>query len=210
MQKMFRDEPGRGKKDENRGWPVWARCLTSVVLLVHMVAIVAAAVAAPPSSDLQRAIADRFAHYYELIDQGYGYRYYAPEPPPTAVVKARLRFADGRGERVVRLPDRAQWPRLRYQRHLALAHHLFEDFSAAKEAPGGPEPSRWAASYARHLCRTNPGCTGVTLTLEMHLIPDLRLIREAASRPGAAPVDVDAEAFFTVPERIGDYSCDDF
>lgn len=207
---MFRVETERGTTARGRGWPSGAKLLASVALLGHMVAILAAAWAAPPSSELQGAVADLFARYYDLIDQGYGYRYYAPEPPPTAVVKALLRFADGRGERVIRLPDRAQRPRLRYQRHLALAHHLFEDFSAAKNSPGGAMPSRWAASYARHLCRTNPGCTGVTLTLEMHLIPDLRLIREAASRPGGAPVDVDAEEFFTVPERIGDYPCDVF
>jgi hypothetical protein len=209
MQKMFRDQPRRGKIGEGRPWPVWARSLVSLVLLLHLTAILAGAVSVPPSSELLRGIASRFAHYYELIDQGYGYRYYT-EPPPTAVIEARLRFGDGRGERVVRLPDPAQRPRLRYQRHLALAHHLFEDFSLAKAAPGGPTPSRWAASYARHLCRANPGCSGVTLYLVMHLIPDLQLIRETASRPGAPPVDVNQERFFTVPERIGDYSCDDF
>jgi hypothetical protein len=207
---MVRAEPGRGSDGGRRGWSAGAKLLASAALLVHITAIVAGAVAARPSSALQGLIADQFAHYYELIDQGYGYRYYAPEPPPTAVIRARLRFGDGRAEREVRLPDRAQRPRLRYQRHLALAHHLFEDFSAAKNAPGGPRPSRWAASYARHLCRANPGCTGVTLFVELHLNPDLQRIREAASRPGAAPVDVDAEEFFTVPERIGDYACDDF
>jgi hypothetical protein len=209
MQNMFRDESPHGKNGEGRTWPGWARCLVSIALLLHMAAIVAAALSAPPSSDLLRRIADRFAHYFELIDQGYSYRYYT-EPPPTAIIEARLRFADGREERIIRLPDRAQRPRLRYQRHLALAHHLFEDFSASRAAPGGPAPSRWAASYARHLCRANPGCAGVTLYLVMHLIPDLQRIREAASRPGATPVDVDDEGFFTVPERIGEYSCVDF
>jgi hypothetical protein len=206
---MFRNKPSRDKIGQGRTWPAWARWVVSVALLLHMGAILAGAVSVPPSSDLLRGIAARFAHYYELIDQGYGYRYYT-EPPPTAVIQARLRFADGREERVVRLPDPAQGPRLRYQRHLALAHHLFEDFRLAKEAPGGPAPSRWAASYARHLCRANPGCSGVTLYLVMHLIPDLPLVRETASRPGATPIDVDDERFFTVPERIGDYSCDDF
>jgi hypothetical protein len=87
---------------------------------------------------------------------------------------------------------------------------LFEDFRAAQAVPGRPAPSRWGASYARHLCRAHPGCSGVTLSLVMHLIPDLHLIREAASGAGAGPVDVDEERFFTVPERIGDYACADF
>ncbi|HEX8200782.1 MAG TPA: hypothetical protein VF590_09860 [Isosphaeraceae bacterium] len=206
---MFRDQAQSGGRGAGRAWPVWARVLASMALLAHMAAILAAAVSAPPSSELQRGLARGFERYYELTDQGYGYRYYT-EPPPTALIRARLRFADGRPEQVVQLPDRARRPRLRYQRHLALAYHLFEDFNAARSAPGGPVPSRWARSYARHLCRTHPGCSGVTLALVMHLIPDLRVIREAASRPGATPVDVDDERFFTVPERIGDYPCADF
>jgi hypothetical protein len=175
---------------------------------MHGVAIVAAAVAAPPSSGLQRAVADRFTSYYQLIDQGYGYRYYVPEPPPTAVVTATLRFDDGRAERVVRLPDRAQGPRLRYQRHLALAHHLAQEFEAARNAPGGPRPSRWAADYARHLCRDNPGCAGVELHVQMHLNPTPGQLYEAAIR--GRPLDLEADDFYTVPVRIGAFACNAF
>jgi hypothetical protein len=211
-QKMYREKQARPGKEggEGRAWPSWAKGLASAALVFHMAAVLAAVAAAPPASEVERAIANRFAHYYELIDQGYAYRYYAPEPPPTAVVTARLRFADGRPEREVRIPDRSLRPRLLYQRHLALAHHLFEEFNASRNDPHGERPSRWGASYARHLCKTTPGCSGVTLYFQMHMVPDLEQVREAASRPGAKPLDADAEEFYTVPERIGDYSCDDF
>ncbi len=207
---MRRDATQKGAADDQSGrrWPGWAKRLASAALLFQMGAVVAGALSVPPSSPLERAIADGFAHYYELTDQGHAYRFYAPEPPPTPVVTARLEFADGR-EESVRLPDRALRPRLRYQRHLALANHLFVDFQTARDAEGGGGPSRWAASYARHLCKTR-GCARVTLRAQIHLIPDLGQVRESLSHPGSPPIDLDAEEFYTTPERIGDYACDDF
>jgi hypothetical protein len=35
-------------------------------------------------------------------------------------------------------------------------------------------------------------------------------VQQAASTPGAPPLDLDAEEFYTAPERIGEYSCDAF
>jgi hypothetical protein len=169
-----------------------------------MIAVLAGALAAQPCSLLERAIAERFALYFDLFDQGYAYRYYAPEPPPTPVVIARLEFADGRPEEIVRLPDRGLRPRLLYQRHLSLANTLAADFRAARAA--GQE-SRWAPSYARHLCRAR-GCKRVVLTLQYHQIPDPARVREALSERGAGSVDLDADEFYTAPERIGEYSCD--
>jgi hypothetical protein len=185
------------------GWPAWARRAVTAALLLHMTAVVAGALSMPPSSPLEQRVASLFAHYYELTDQGQAYRYYAPEPPPTPVVTARLRFADGRPEQQVRLPERGVWPRLRYQRQLALANHLYSDVQAAREIGGGEQASRWAASYARHLCKTR-GCAGVTLFVQMHLIPD------PAQTSAQRGVEIDSEEFYTAPERIGEFSCDAF
>ncbi len=190
------------------GWPSWKRRLISALLLFHLIALGVAVAAAPPSSALERALASAFGRYYELVDQGYAYRYYAPEPPPTPVVTATVRFADGRPEVIVRLPQRGLRPRLRYQRQLALAFHLFSDFDEARRVAGDGSRSRWARSYARHLVKAWPGCATVTLSAQMHLIPDPRRVLEAASTPGAPRVDLDAEEFYTTPERIGEFSCD--
>jgi hypothetical protein len=195
--------------DASENWPGWARGLVSAVLIFHILAITAAALGASvPSSELEQAWHHLFMPYYDLIDQGYAYRYYAPEPPPTPVVEATLRFQGGRPDEVVRLPDRAARPRLRYQRQLALAFHLWVDFKDAQGSQGDGSVSRWARSYARHLCRTRPGCTGVTLRARVHRIPELPRVRESLAKPGAPPVDPDAEEFYETPERIGDYACD--
>jgi hypothetical protein len=170
--------------------------------------VVAAALSAPPSSPLERAVADLFHHYYELLDQGYAYRYYAPEPPPTPVVEAHLHFGDGRSDRVVRLPDRSLKPRLRYQRQLALANHLFVEYSQAKESASAehtPHDGLWAGSYARHLGVAH-GCSAVTLYVKLHTIPDPAQVRTL--RGGPSHFDLDAEELYTVPERIGDFPCD--
>jgi hypothetical protein len=196
--------PGRG------AWPVWARVAVSLLLLYHMAAVMAGAVGVPPSSDLEQGIADWFTPYFDLMDMGYSYRYYA-EPPPTPVVTATLQFDDGRTEEIVRLPARnLTGPRMRHQRQLALANSLYTDVQEAKLRTRDASQSRLARAYARHLCRTRPGCRMVTLRVQQHLIPDPQRVREAVSEPGAPQFDLFAERMFTTPEWIGDYPCDAF
>src|SRR4051794_4274881 len=119
-----------------RTWPAWAQVLMSLALLAHMGAILAAALGAYPSSELERRSASLFKGYYELTNQGYGYRYYSrldatldpqrPQPWGTPVVTAELEFDRPGGETTreeVRLPGRRRpWPRLRHQRQLDLAY----------------------------------------------------------------------------------------
>ena len=187
-------------------WPTWAKQVVSTLLVVHGVALLAAALAWPPSSMLENWVADRFSVYYDLLDQGYAYRYYAPEPGPTPVITAKIRYGDGRDEQSVRIPARGIQPRLRYQRQLALATHLMEQYSEVKEATGDGSSSLVARSYARHLAREHPGAASVALYIQWHLIPNLPLVHNAIIQ--GKWVDIDAEEFYTAPERIGDYPCD--
>jgi hypothetical protein len=184
--------------------------LVSALLLFHLVALGAGALSpmSPYGSLLERKVADLYAPYFNLVDQGYTYRYYAPEPPPTPVVTAAIHFADGRPDQTVRLPDRGAWPRLRYQRQLALAYHLYEDFQAARRETGDGRRSRWAQSYARHLCVQQRGCSGITLMAQLHLIPDPQRVGDSLRSRPSTRVDLDAEEFYTTPERIGDFACD--
>ena len=189
-------------------WPVWGRLVVSGLLLVHLAAILAGALAAPPASMLEREVAEVFAPYHQLIDQGYGYRYYAPEPGPTPVVTATIRFKDGRPEETLRIPERGVVPRLRYQRQLALANHLATDFSNAKKFAGDGMRRHYAGSYARHIAQSRPGCLSVTLFVQVHFFPSAEEVAELLSKRNAPPPDLDAEEFFTAPERIGEFPCD--
>lgn len=187
-------------------WPSWARHLVSALLLFHITAVLAGALAAAPSSDIERWVADRFGIYHQLVDQGYAYRYYAPEPGPTPIVTAKIRYADGRPEETIRLPQRGLLPRLRYQRQLALANHLVADFEEARRVTGDGARSHYARSYARHLAKTRAGCSTVSLYTQSHLIPSPGEV--SAARAAGRAVDIDAEEYYTAPERIGEFPCD--
>lgn len=185
------------------GWSLGVRVAASLIIAFHCAALLAMSLAGAPSSELQRLVAEKFAPYAHLIHQANIHRYYAPAPPPTPVVTAEVVFAGRRPPITLRLPDRATRPRLVYQRQLALAFHLYSDFQQAKNAPEGAQPSRWGASYGRHLLDVFPGSTKVTLRAQQHLIPNLMAPAEHRA-PGRA-IDPDDPRFFTVPEMVGQY-----
>jgi hypothetical protein len=202
--------PGSPPRGVGRTWPVWAQVVMSMALAYHMAAILAGALAAHPSSEIEKRAVRAFRSYYEVINQGYGYRYYArldrtvdprhPRPWGTPVVIAEMEFeraGQGTTSEVVRLPDRlGSWPRLRHQRQLDLAYHLSAD-------------PRWAASYARHLCKTR-GCSRVAIFTRDHLIPDLDCVRSAAVDRDAPPVDLEAESTYGPRVKLGEFRCTDF
>jgi hypothetical protein len=200
-----------GKTDTNPPgvgaiWPVWAKAAVSAAVVVQAAAALTAALAWPPSSALETWVADRFAVYYQVLDQGYSYHYYAPEPGPTPVIKAAVHYDDGRKEREVRIPSRGLTPRLRYQRQLALATHLTEQYTGAKAMTGDGAENPVVRAFARHLAREHPGCASVTVSLQWHLIPNLLSVRQALAE--GRRIDLDDEEYYTAPERIGDFPCD--
>src|SRR4051812_18259860 len=203
----FRVAAGREGSGPSSGWPSWARRLVTAGLLFHLAAVVAGALGVPPSSELERRIANLFTPYHDLVDQGYAYRYYA-EPPPTPVITATIRFGDGHPDETVRLPGRPLGgPRMRHQRQLALANALFADVEEAKRHGGEGARSRLAEAYASHLCRAHPGSSEVTLHTQQHLIPDPEHVREVLASPGQRRLDLFDEDLFTTPEWIGDFPC---
>jgi hypothetical protein len=184
--------------------------IVGVAIAFHLTAVLAGVLGVPPSSQLERSIADVFTPYYGLVDLGYSYRYYA-EPPPTPLMTAALQFGGERPDAKIRLPERrVAGPPMRHQRQLALAYALFMDVQAAKERRGDASQSALARAYARHLCVTHAGCRAVVLRLQHHLIPELEQVRSATGDPGSPPFDLFAESLFTTPERIGEFPCDGF
>jgi hypothetical protein len=198
------------RQEAGAGWPGWARVAVSVALVYHLAAVLAGAVGVPPSSELERAIADGFTPYFDAMDLGYSYRFYA-EPGPTPVVTATIQYEDGRPEETVRLPGRdVAGPRMRHQRQLALANALYADVQDARRRVRDAGQSRLARAYARHLCRTRTGCRSVTLHVQQHLIPDPAQVRQVMDSPGTPRFDLFADRLFTTPEWIGDFPCEDF
>jgi hypothetical protein len=191
-----------------KAWPGWARWTATLAIVFHVAAVLAGALGAPPSSRLEHEAAELFGAYHQAIDQGDAYRYYSSAFPPTPVVTATLTFADGRPEREVRLPERGLRPRLLYQRQLALAHGLMQEFDAVSRESGDGSKGRWAHSFATHLCRANPGCSSVSIEFKMHLVPPLERVQHLLSRPDPEPVDLDSDEFYSDPRHIGVFPCD--
>ena len=190
-------------------WPGWVRGLVTAGLIYHMAAVASGALGVPPSSLLERRIADLFTPYHDLVDQGYAYRYYA-EPPPTPVITATLRFGDGRPAEVVRLPARGRWV-VRGCGTSGSSPWPMPCLPTSRRRSSGGETAAaagWPGPMRRHLCSTHTGCTEVTLHAQQHLIPDPDHVLEALATPGAARFDLFDEALFTSPEWIGDFTCD--
>ncbi|AMV36290.1 hypothetical protein [Planctomyces sp. SH-PL62] len=202
--------PAVASEEEPLLWPSWARRAATVALVVHIAAVAGGALGVPPSSLLERRFADLFTWHHGLFDQGYAYRYYA-EPPPTPIVVATLHRADGGPDVTVRIPEReVAGPPMRRQRQLALANALFGSSRAMHRDhghEGGDEASWLARSYARHLGRTHPGTSSVTLRLQQHLIPSPDRVLDAMEETGGR-FDLFDESLFTTPRWIGDFPCD--
>lgn len=190
---------------KHAGWPRWVKGLVSIVLVWHLVAMLSVALRGLPSSVLEQEAASVFAKYAGLIGQDSVHRYYAPAPPPTPIAIAEIEDRDGTS-RKLRLPDRQTRPRLRYQRQLALAYHLFNDARRSAHWEGGGQGSALAASYARHWFAIDPNAMRIVIRVQEHLIPDLVRLRESGK---AAHIKPDDERFYTVPEVVGEYERSD-
>ena len=189
-----------------RPWPPWACWVVSGLLLFHITALLTCEIAGQAlTSPLLLDLGNRSYGYAVLIHQEIAHAYFAPEPDPaTPVVTARLEFPGGKPDRVIRFPDPSTRPRIRYLRQIALGWHLYHEWNQK-----GPTPrSYWSASFARHLCRANPGCTRVALYLQYHQMPDPGSVVRDIAR-GEKPV-LDSPGLYTTPELIGAFSCNEF
>ncbi len=214
-------DEGRNESTAAREWPAWARIVVSLLIALQLVSVVAGALGEPPSSIVERAIADPFVPYFAFTYQGASYRFYAPIPASTPVVTATLKYRDGR-EQTLRIPPRESLaPRLRFQRRLALANHLLSDVNARRRSLGLEAPrdladadspalhSVWGRSYARRLCHTY-GCSNVSISIQEHRQPFPQELANAPRRRGAPRLDLADEAFASPRIRVGEYSCDEF
>lgn len=191
---------------EASSWPLGARLLASAAILFQVCAVISAGLGQlQGGSNLLRRISDAFGPYYQLTYQGWGYGYYAPNPAPTPVATAKLVYEDGH-EETVRLPTPGLWPRLRFQRQLAMANQLASDVEV-HFGDASAHDSEWARSFAKHICRTKK-CKNVEIYVQTHLFPDPeRIVKSRTS--GRLKFDLDNESFRSPRIAVGTYDCSD-
>ncbi|MCC7086372.1 MAG: hypothetical protein IT427_15325 [Pirellulales bacterium] len=158
------------------------RVLLTAALLFHLTAVVVAPMALPPSSEFVQEIRQPFSDYLNLAYLDHGYRFFAPSPGPSHLVRYELELPDGETRKGV-FPDLAhQWPRQIYHRHFMLSSKLFDYMTPPQLPADAPAEmrQRWQSvrevfkvvtrSYAQHLMYVT-GADKVKLEFVQHNLP---------------------------------------
>ena len=124
------------KAAEGLQWSAARRMTVSGLILFHVFAVFIAPFASPPpSSDISQACARMLQPYLQAVAIDNGYRFFAPDPGPSHLVRYEIDLADGK--RVTgRFPNvDHHWPRLLYHRHFMLAETLVNLAMPVAELP---------------------------------------------------------------------------
>jgi hypothetical protein len=149
------------------GWQI----LASVLILLHVVAVwVAPFSATMPPSPLAVTLRSVFRSYEDAAFLNHGYKFFAPDPGPTHLVRYEIELSDGTQKSGVFPNLKEQWPRLLYHRHMMLSERL--------QGPPQMTPliQEYSKSYARHLLKEHDA-ESVTLYLVTHLLPELEQVQ---------------------------------
>lgn len=169
-------------------WGSGLKRFISLLLLIHLAAIFVGPCAAPaPSSYWAREAESVLTPYLRAAFlKDHGYRFFAPNPGPSHLVRYELINAEGEIIHDGKFPDLAKhWPRLLYHRHFMISESLFNIGNLPQEGPPEGAPSEVRSSYeqrlrfrnlyldslGKYLAQTEPQATKVRLYMQEHLIP---------------------------------------
>ncbi len=140
------------------------KLLVSGLICFHLTAMLICPLATPPSSDLFGTIWSKLQWYTEPLYMNHGYRFFAPDPGPSHLVRYEVELDNG--EKVeAEMPNLDRhWPRLLYHRHFMLTERLG---NGPLESPAMQGMIR---SYAQHLYALHDA-QRVKLYLRRHFIP---------------------------------------
>ncbi len=164
----------------------------SVLIALHLLAIIAAPLATPPTSGAFGSLLGGLQWYIEPMFMNHGYRFFGPDPGPSHLVEYQVELPDGQRIEGVFPNLDANWPRLLYHRHFMLTERL-QAFPEVRrppavmlaagaiaglaseqvliDLPGNLVLDETAKSYAQHLYHKH-GAKRVRLTLVRHRIPE--------------------------------------
>jgi hypothetical protein len=188
-----------------RGLSAAKRAALSAVLAVHLLAVFVGPWAMPPQgSELASSLARLLAPYVQATYLDNGYRFFAPEPGPSHLIRYEATMPDGKVVEGIFPSLKEQWPRLLYHRHFMLSEFAYTLESRAdflsqeaqrslassselkKRAERASELSEaYAASYARHL-KTALGAKELRLYIRTRRIPSPQEIQSGVRMDDAA------------------------
>jgi hypothetical protein len=151
------------------------RVIVSLLVSVHVLAVFVGPWAMPPQgSELAYSCARVLQPYVDALYLANGYRFFAPEPGPSHLVRCEVTLDDGSLVSFV-FPDRQQHvPRLLYHRYFMLS-----EFINTLDSPNAPRDRAEAVAqgYAQHLA-DEYHARSVRLYLRRHYVPRTSEVRQ--------------------------------
>ncbi len=169
-------------------WSPAFRGFISVLLLIHLTAVFVGPCASPPPSSYWAQGTEQFLapYLHATFLRGHGYRFFAPNPGPSHLVRYELlNEADeeiGEGT----FPNLEEhWPRLFYHRHFMISESMFNTANVPSEPPPPEAPASARAEFeaatslrdayldsiSRYLARQNPEADKIRIVMVQHAIP---------------------------------------
>jgi hypothetical protein len=172
--------------DASRSWSRPIRWLVSVLVIYHLAAVLMGPLSVPEAL-IPSALAPVFRPYHSAAYLNHGYKFFAPDPGPSHLIRYDVELADGshrRGE----FPNLAEErPRLLYHRYFMLTEFIgnappppdWDPRLDWKQQPLWAWQRDYAQSYADHLLARYGG-KRVTLDLVEHGLPGPEEVLEGA------------------------------
>ncbi len=166
-------------------WGLLTRWGASLFVVWHVGAVLVGPLAFPESivgSTIRQLV---YRPYTDALFLNHAYKFFAPDPGPSHLIRYELEFADG-SKREGTEPDlKAEQPRLFYHRHFMLTERVGSSMPDADTPPNlewtQRPPSRFEAalarSFAEHLLHKFQA-RRVTITLVQHLPASPRQVQE--------------------------------
>lgn len=171
------------------------RRIVSLVLALHLLAIVTAPMSMHPAAPLWVSLWQGFRPYLEAMYLNHGYHFFAPDPGPSHLIRYELDFADGRSAEGIFPSPREHVPRLLYHRHFMLSEYANRLAVNDEQAASLKILSQ---SFANHLM-TERNATRARLYLRRHYIPTPDHVRQGL------PLDA---AEFIAERSLGEFAFD--
>ncbi|HEY2893200.1 MAG TPA: hypothetical protein VGJ16_03280 [Pirellulales bacterium] len=144
------------------------RVVVSVLVGLHLFAVFVGPWALPPqNSELSASAARVLRPYLEILSLANGYRFFAPEPGPSHLVRYEATLDDGTLKTGTFPDSREHVPRLLYHRYFMLSE--FANTLTNPNLPGD-RAEALARGYAEHLSEAHHAKT-VRLFLRRHFVP---------------------------------------
>jgi len=169
-------------------WSPGFRGFVSVLLLIHLVALFVGPCASPPPSSYWAQGTEQFMapYLHATFLRGHGYRFFAPNPGPSHLVRYELldEADDEISEGTFPSLDE-HWPRLFYHRHFMISESMFNTANVPGEPPPPEAPPEAHAEYeavaglrdayldsiSRYIARQHPEAAKVRIVMVQHAIP---------------------------------------